>query len=144
MEAGAFDYFRRIDAFGGMVEAIEAGFPQREIMDAAYRFQRAFDANEKIMVGVNAFTESVPEDEVATLTISEETAAEQVGTLESVRRSRDSRTAMQKLSDLRAACAGGSNVMPPLIEAVKAYATLGEISDVMREVFATYLEPAVF
>jgi methylmalonyl-CoA mutase N-terminal domain/subunit len=144
MEAGAFDYFRRIDAFGGMVEAIEAGFPQKEIMDAAYRFQRAFDAREKVMVGANAFTESLPEDEVPTLVISEETAAEQVKLLSEVRRARDSRTAMQKLADLKAACAGGANVMPPLVEAVKAYATVGEISDVMREVFATYVEPAVF
>jgi methylmalonyl-CoA mutase N-terminal domain/subunit len=144
MEAGAFDYFRRIDAYGGMVEAIEAGFPQREIMDAAYRFQRAFDAKEKVMVGVNAFTESVPGDDVSILTISEETAAEQLKTLNEVRRLRDTRTAMQKLHDLKAACANGANVMPPLIEAVKAYATVGEISDVMREVFATYEEPAVF
>jgi methylmalonyl-CoA mutase N-terminal domain/subunit len=144
MEAGAFDYFRRIDAFGGMVEAIEAGFPQREIMDAAYRFQRAYDAKDKVMVGANAFTESLPEDEVSTLVISEETAAEQVGGLNEVRRTRDSRTAMRKLADLKAACAGGANVMPPLVEAVKAYATVGEISDVMREVFATYEEPAVF
>jgi methylmalonyl-CoA mutase N-terminal domain/subunit len=144
MEAGAVDYIRRIDAYGGMVEAIEAGFPQREIMDAAYRFQRAFDANEKIMVGVNAFTESVPEDEVHILTISEETAAEQVKALNEVRRMRNSRAAMQRLSDLKAACASGANVMPPLVEAVKAYATVGEISDVMREVFATYEEPAVF
>ena len=144
MEAGTLDYFRRIDAYGGMVEAIEAGFPQREIMDAAYRFQRAFDAKEKVMVGVNAFTESVPGDDVAILTISEETAAEQLKTLNEVRRLRDTRTAMQKLHDLKAACAGGVNVMPPLVEAVKAYATVGEISDVMREVFATYEEPAVF
>ncbi|MEO8586740.1 MAG: methylmalonyl-CoA mutase family protein [Acidobacteriota bacterium] len=144
MEAGTLDYFRRIDAYGGMVEAIEAGFPQREIMDAAYRFQRAFDAKEKIMVGVNAFTESVPGDDVAILTISEETAAEQLKTLNEVRRLRDTRTAMQKLHDLKAACASGANVMPPLVEAVKAYATVGEISDVMREVFATYEEPAVF
>ena len=144
MEAGTLDYFRRIDAYGGMVEAIEAGFPQREIMDAAYRFQRAFDAKEKVMVGVNAFTESVPGDDVAILTISEETAAEQLKTLNEVRRLRDTRTAMQKLHDLKAACAGGANVMPPLVEAVKAYATVGEISDVMREVFATYEEPAVF
>jgi methylmalonyl-CoA mutase N-terminal domain/subunit len=144
MEAGAFDYFRRIDAYGGMVEAIEAGFPQREIMDAAYRFQRAFDAKEKVMVGVNGFTESVPGDEVSILTISEETAAEQLKTLNEVRRLRDSRTAMQKLHDLKAACSNGANVMPPLVEAVKAYATVGEISDVMREVFATYEEPAVF
>jgi methylmalonyl-CoA mutase, N-terminal domain len=144
MEAGAFDYFRRIDAFGGMVEAIEAGFPQREIMDAAYRFQRAFDAKDKVMVGANAFTESLPEDEVATLVISDETAAVQVGLLNEVRRTRDSRTALRRLADLKAACAGGANVMPPLVEAVKAYATVGEISDVMREVFATYEEPAVF
>jgi methylmalonyl-CoA mutase N-terminal domain/subunit len=144
MEAGAFDYFHRIDAFGGMVEAIEAGFPQKEIMDAAYRFQRAFDAGDKVMVGVNAFKESVPEDEVPILTIGEDTAEEQLRLLNEVRRTRDSKTAMQKLHDLKAACASGANVMPPLIEAVKAYATVGEISDVMREVFATYLEPAVF
>jgi methylmalonyl-CoA mutase N-terminal domain/subunit len=144
MEAGTFDYFRRIDAYGGMVEAIEAGFPQREIMDAAYRYQRAFDAKEKLMVGVNEFTESVPEDVVAILTITEETAAEQLALLAEIRRTRDSRTAMQKLTDLKAACASGANVMPPLIEAVKAYATVGEMSDVMREVFATYEEPAVF
>ena len=144
MEVGAFDYFRRIDAYGGMVEAIEAGFPQREVMDAAYRFQRAFEAKDKLMVGVNGFTESVPEDDVPILTISEETAGEQVRALAEVRRTRDARTALQKLSDLRAACRGGANVMPPLLEAVKAYATVGEISDVMRDVFAVYEEPAVF
>ena len=144
MEAGTFDYFRRIDAFGGMVEAIEAGFPQKEIMDAAYRFQRAFDAREKVMVGVNGFTEELPGDMVPILSISEETAEEQIRELNEVRRTRDSRTAMQKLSDLKAACRDGANVMPPLVEAVKAYATVGEISDVMREVFAVYEEPAVF
>jgi methylmalonyl-CoA mutase N-terminal domain/subunit len=144
MEAGAFDYFRRIDAFGGMVEAIEAGFPQKEIMDAAYRFQRAFDSGEKVMIGVNGFTEKLPGDDVPTLTISEETAEEQIRELNEVRRTRDSRTAMRKLSDLKAACRGGANVMPPLVEAVRAYATVGEISDVMREVFAVYEEPAVF
>ncbi|MEO6326467.1 MAG: methylmalonyl-CoA mutase family protein [Thermoanaerobaculia bacterium] len=144
MEKGTYDYFERIDAYGGMVEAIEAGFPQKEIMDAAYRFQRAFDVKDKIMVGVNGFTESVPEDEVAILTIGEETAREQLALLAEIRRTRDSRTAMQTLTDLKAACASGANVMPPLIEAVKAYATVGEISDVMREVFATYEEPAVF
>ena len=144
MEEGAFDYFARVDAFGGMVEAIEAGFPQKEIMDAAYRFQRALDAGDKLMVGVNAFKDSVPEDEVPTLTIGEDTAREQVSLLDEVRRTRDGKAAMQKLHDLRAACASGANVMPPLIEAVKAYATVGEISDVMRDVFETYLEPAVF
>jgi len=144
MEAGTFDYFRRIDAFGGMVEAIEAGFPQREIMDAAYRFQRALEAREKVMVGVNGFTEESPEDVVPILTISEETAGEQVRQLNEVRRTRDGRTSMQKLVDLKAACRDGANVMPPLVDAVRAYCTVGEISDVMREVFAVYEEPAVF
>ena len=144
MEAGAFDYFRKIDAHGGMVEAIEAGFPQREIMDAAYRFQRALDAKDKLMVGVNAFTDEVPEDRVATLEIGEETAAEQVAQLHEVKRTRDGKAVLKTLHDLKEACRSGANVMPPLVEAVKAYATVGEISDVMREVFATYEEPAVF
>jgi methylmalonyl-CoA mutase N-terminal domain/subunit len=96
------------------------------------------------MVGVNAFTESLPEDGVPTLSIGEETAGEQIRQLREVRRARDSRTAMQKMVDLKAACRDGANVMPPLLEAVKAYATVGEISDVMREVFAVYQEPAVF
>ncbi len=144
MEDGTFDYFRRIDAYGGMVEAIEAGFPQREIMDAAYRFQRALDAGDKVMVGVNAFKETIPEDTVPTLQISEETAAEQIALLAEVKRTRDGTQVLQALTDLRVACANGANVMPPLIEAVRAYATVGEISDVMREVFSTYEEPAVF
>ncbi|MCC6130554.1 MAG: methylmalonyl-CoA mutase, partial [Acidobacteria bacterium] len=144
MEEGSFEYFRKIDAYGGMVEALEAGFPQKEIMDAAYRFQRALETKDKVMVGVNAFSEEVPEDRVPTLEIGEETAAEQIALLESVRRTRDSRRVVQTLSDLRAACRNGQNVMPPLVEAVKAYASVGEITDVMREVFSTYEEPAIF
>jgi methylmalonyl-CoA mutase N-terminal domain/subunit len=144
MEEGAFDYFRRIDDLGGMVEAIEAGFPQRELMDAAYRFQRALDSKEKLMVGVNAFTESVPEDEVPLLRIDEETAAEQLGILREVRRTRDGKAVSRTLDALRTACRTGINVMPPLVEAVKEYATVGEISDVMREVFGTWEEPAIF
>ncbi len=144
MESGTFDYFRKIDAFGGMVEAIEAGYPQREIMDAAYRFQRALEAKEKIMVGVNGFTESDPADEVPILTIPEETGAEQIRLLNEVRRTRDGKAVAARLRELAAACRGGTNVMPPLVEAVKAYATVGEISDVMRDVFATYREPAVY
>ena len=144
MEAGAFDYFRRIDGFGGMVEAIEAGFPQKEIMDAAYRFQRSLDSGEKVMVGVNAFTEQVAEDSVPTLEISEGTAAEQVAQLREVKRTRDGAAVVSTLRALRTACRNGANVMPPLVEAVKAYATVGEISDVMREEFGTWQEPAAF
>jgi methylmalonyl-CoA mutase N-terminal domain/subunit len=144
MEEGAFDYFRRIDDFGGMVEAIEAGFPQRELMDAAYRFQRSLDSKEKLMVGVNAFTESVPEDEVPLLRIDETAATEQLAILAEVRRTRDGKAVSRTLGALREACRTSANVMPPLVEAVKAYATVGEISDVMRDVFGTWEEPAIF
>ena len=96
------------------------------------------------MVGVNAFTEEVPEDTVPVLTISEQTADEQIRRLSEIRRTRDGRTVLRKLSDLKVACRDGANVMPPLVEAVKAYCTVGEISDVMREVFAVYEEPAIF
>jgi methylmalonyl-CoA mutase N-terminal domain/subunit len=143
MERGCFDYFRRIDALGGMVEAIEAGFPQREIMDAAYAYQRALDTNEKIVVGVNEF---VDEDEapIETLYIDDSVEDEQKAAVARLRRERDGKAVTSSLAALRQACRDGKNVMPPLIDAVKTYATVGEISDVMREVFATYEEPAVF
>jgi methylmalonyl-CoA mutase N-terminal domain/subunit len=143
MERGCFDYFRRIDALGGMVEAIEAGFPQREIMDAAYAYQRAVDAKDKIVVGVNEFIEE-NEAPIETLYIDESVEEKQKADLAALRRSRDGKAVTSALGTLRQACADGKNVMPPLVEAVKTYATVGEISDVMREVFATYEEPAVF
>ncbi len=144
MERGAFDYFRRIDELGGMVEAIEAGFPQREIMDAAYRYQKALDEKEKIVVGVNEFTDAGEEPAIPILYIDEKTEEEQKRSLAEVRRRRDGRAVAARLGELRQACRDGRNVMPPLVEAVKSYATVGEISDVMREVFATYEEPAIF
>jgi methylmalonyl-CoA mutase N-terminal domain/subunit len=144
MERGAFDYFRRIDELGGMIEAIEAGFPQREIMDAAYRYQRALDTKEKIVVGVNDFTDTGEDPPLPILYIDERTESEQKQALARIRRERDGRAVSSKLAELAQACRDGRNVMPPLVEAVKTYATVGEISDVMREVFATYEEPAVF
>jgi methylmalonyl-CoA mutase N-terminal domain/subunit len=143
MERGCFDYFRRIDELGGMVEAIEAGFPQREIMDAAYAYQRALDAKTKIVVGVNEFVEE-NEEPIETLYIDESVEEEQKGAVAELRRSRDGRAVSSALGALRQACRDGGNVMPPLVTAVKTYATVGEISDVMREVFATYEEPAVY
>ena len=144
MEQGTFDYFRRIDAFGGMVEAIEAGFPQKEIMDAAYRYQRALDDGEKVMVGVNDFTDSGEEPPLPILSIDQSTEDEQRRSLADVKRTRDGKAVVSTLSALRQACRDGANVMPALVDAVKSYATVGEISDVMREVFATYEEPVVF
>ncbi len=143
MERGCFDYFRRIDALGGMIEAIEAGFPQKEIMDAAYAYQRALDAKEKIVVGVNEFVDEI-EQPIETLYIDDAVEEEQKKAVRELRRTRHGKAVASALSALRQACAGGRNVMPPLVEAVKTYATVGEISDVMREVFATYEEPAVF
>ena len=143
MERGCFDYFRRIDELGGMVEAIEAGFPQREIMDAAYAYQRALDSGEKIVVGVNEFVDEV-EQPIETLYIDDAVEDGQKDAVARLRRTRDGKAVSSALSALRQACADGKNVMPPLVEAVKTYATVGEISDVMREVFATYEEPAVF
>jgi methylmalonyl-CoA mutase N-terminal domain/subunit len=143
MERGCFDYFRRIDSLGGMVEAIEAGFPQREIMDAAYAYQRAVDAKEKIIVGVNDFTDA-EEAPLEILYIDDSVEEEQKKAVRQLRRERDGKAVASALHALRQACAGGQNVMPALIDAVKTYATVGEISDVMREVFATYEEPAVY
>ena len=144
MERGCFDYFRRIDELGGMVEAIEAGFPQREIMDAAYAYQRAVDAKEKIVVGVNDFVEE-NEQPIETLYIDDAVEDEQKKAARGA-----APHARRQGRDLgaRGRCGrparDGKNVMPPLVEAVKTYATVGEISDVMREVFATYEEPAVY
>ncbi|HEY7114536.1 MAG TPA: methylmalonyl-CoA mutase family protein [Thermoanaerobaculia bacterium] len=143
MERGCLDYFRRIDALGGMVEAIEAGFPQREIMDAAYAYQRALDSKEKIVVGVNEFVEE-NEQPIETLYIDDAVEDEQKRELAALKRKRDGKAVVSSLKSLEQACGDGKNVMPPLIEAVKTYATVGEISDVMRKVFATYEEPAVY
>jgi methylmalonyl-CoA mutase N-terminal domain/subunit len=143
MVAGAFDYFRRIDELGGMVEAIEAGFPQREIVEAAYRYQQAVDRGEKTIVGVNAFRqESEPEPDI--LYISDDLARQQVEHLEEVRSSRDGGEVKHALDALARGAAGDDNTMPLILDCVKAYCTVGEISDALREVFGVYEEPAVF
>ena len=143
MVDGAFDYFRQIDEFGGMVEAIEAGFPQREIMDAAYRYQRAFEDKEKLIVGLNAH---VLEDEEAidTLYISDDLADQQIASMNEVKDSRDQGAAARTLDALKTAAAGDVNTMPLILDCVKSHCTVGEISDALRDVFGTYEEPAVF
>jgi methylmalonyl-CoA mutase N-terminal domain/subunit len=143
MYDGTQEYFRRIDELGGMVEAIEAGFPQREIMDAAYQYQRAIESSEKLIVGVNAF-QLEDEDQVEILYIPDDLAERQIGALDSVRRKRDKGAVERTLSALEQGCAGEANTMPLILQCVKAYCTVGEISDSMRKVFGTYEEPAVF
>ncbi|HET9676312.1 MAG TPA: methylmalonyl-CoA mutase family protein [Solirubrobacterales bacterium] len=143
MVDGAFDYFRRIDDFGGMVEAIEAGFPQRETMDAAFAYQRAFEEKEKLIVGVNAYQlENEPPIEI--LYIGDDLAERQIGMLNEVKARRDAGAVARTLDALKVGAAGEANTMPLILDAVKAYCTVGEISDALRDVFGTYEEPAVF
>jgi methylmalonyl-CoA mutase N-terminal domain/subunit len=143
MEDGAFDYIRRIDDFGGMVEAIEAGFPQREIMDASFAYQRAFEDKEKIIVGLNAF-QVTDEEPIEILYIPDDLAERQVAFIDEVKARRDSGAVGRTLDSLKQGAAGSANTMPLILECVKAYCTVGEISDALRDVFGTYEEPAVF
>jgi methylmalonyl-CoA mutase N-terminal domain/subunit len=143
MVDGAFDYFRRIDDLGGMVEAIEAGFPQREIMDAAFAYQRAFEEKEKLIVGVNAY-QLADEPPIDILYIGDDLAGKQVAFLNSVKDQRDPGSVERTLDALKRGAAGSENTMPLILDCVKAYCTVGEISDALRDVFGTYEEPAVF
>jgi methylmalonyl-CoA mutase N-terminal domain/subunit len=139
MEDGARGYFKTIDAMGGMVEAIERGFPQQEIAESAYRFQQAFERKEKVMVGVNAF---VQEDDppIEILYIDESTAGTQLAKLEALKKTRSPDAVARALDGLRAAARTTENLMPRIIDAVRAYATVGEMCDALREVWGEYEE----
>jgi methylmalonyl-CoA mutase N-terminal domain/subunit len=144
MEKGCFEYIEKIDQYGGMIEAIEAGFPQREIWDASYQYQRAVDSREKLVVGVNAYRME-QEDPYDALYIDESASFEQLELLKRVKAQRDERAVKDALQHLRQAAADETaNTMPFIINAVKTYATVGEISDALRDVFGTYQEPALF
>jgi len=141
VEHGAWDYIEKIDSLGGMVAAIERGYPQREISEASYRYQVEVDKKEKIIVGVNDFvTKEKPLD---TLQIDETVAHRQDERLSKLRAERSSDEVARRLSALRKAAQGSDNLMPYIFDAVKSYATLGEICDAMREVFGTYEEIAI-
>jgi len=140
MEHAATDYFRRIDAMGGMIAAIEKGFPQSEIANASYQYQRAVEAKEKVVVGVNAFQS---EDQPIELLQIDHTAEEhQVSKLAALRSRRDNGRVGRSLDVLRRAAEGTDNMMPAILDAVRAYATLGEICDALRGVFGSYQETA--
>jgi methylmalonyl-CoA mutase N-terminal domain/subunit len=141
VERGAWDYIEKIDALGGMVAAIERGYPQREISEASYRYQVAVEKKEKIIVGVNDFvTQEKPLD---TLQIDETVAHRQAERLRKLRAERSSDEVARRLGALRKAAQGSENLMPYIFDAAKSYATLGEICDAMREVFGTYEEIAI-
>jgi methylmalonyl-CoA mutase N-terminal domain/subunit len=140
MEEGCWEYFEKIDAMGGMVRAIEHCFPQREIQDAAYRYQRAVERKEKLIVGVNEFRVE-EEPGIETLAIDSDVAAKQKIRLQEVRASRSAASVQKALGELRQAAAGTENLMPYFINCARQYATVGEMCDVLRSVFGTYTEP---
>ena len=142
LEEAALDYFRKLDDMGGMVKAIECGYPQREILDASQRYQREVERKERIIVGVSDYQE--PESRpIPILTVGPEVESEQVARLSDLRKSRDPFKMAGAVEALQEAVSCGENVMPYLIEAVKAKATLGEICAALKEVLGTYREPVV-
>lgn len=142
MEDAAYAYFEKLDSMGGMVNAIERGYPQKEISDASYEYARACEKKDKIIVGVNEFAQE--EDRAPeTLYIDENVETEQVASLQELRRTRDNDRVNRALDSVRATAKTRDNMMVPILEAVKAYATLGEICDAMRDVFGEYREPEI-
>ncbi len=152
MEKGALDYFEKLDGMGGMVKAIERGYPQKEIAEASYQYQRAVEAKEKIIVGVNEFT--VEEESPNILYIDESVARQQSAKLKALRERRSNDEVKRRLEDLKKAASqepqGGSNgsispanTMPYIVEAVRAYATVGEICEALRDVYGAYTETSI-
>jgi len=140
IEKQAYDYFRRIEDLGGVVPAIEKGFFQSEIADAAYRYQREIDEGVRKIVGVNAYGDKKPY-EIPILRMDPDGYSRQKKRLAEVRKTRDSGLVGQTLDRLRIACQGTENTMSYILDCVRAYATLGEIIGVTKEVFGTYEEP---
>jgi len=141
MQTGALDYFKQIDDLGGMVSAIEQGYPQREIADSAYRDQQAVEAGESVVIGVNRYADSGTGDAaIPTLYIDESVGERQVSRLEELRDRRDAARVAETLDVLRQGAVGTTNLMPHLLDAVRAYATVGEMCDALRDVWGEYEE----
>ncbi|MCA9867449.1 MAG: methylmalonyl-CoA mutase family protein [Anaerolineae bacterium] len=141
IEAQVYDYWRQVDELGGVLPAIDQGFFQSEISAAAYRYQREIDREERYIVGVNAYADPNETLRIPILEMDPQGYDRQTGRLARLRQERDNAAVDAALSALRAAAAGTDNTMPFILDAVRAYATLGEITDVFREVFGTYEEP---
>jgi len=152
MEKGAFDYFGKLDAMGGMVKAIERGYPQKEIAEASYQYQRAAEAKEKIIVGVNEF--GIEEESPHILYIDESVARQQSAKLKALRARRSNDEVRRSLDALRKAAGqeskagvngsvSSANTMPYIVDAVRAYATVGEICEALRDVYGTYTEVSI-
>jgi methylmalonyl-CoA mutase N-terminal domain/subunit len=151
MEDGAFEYFDKLDAMGGMVKAIEHGFPQKEIAEASYAYQRAVEKKEKIIVGVNEYVVDETPQEI--LYIGEEARDQQTAKLKRLRARRSQEAVDRTLEALRAAAAenpatrpgqlSSANTMPFILDCVRAYATVGEICAALRDVMGTYTEVSI-
>ena len=141
IEQQVYHYWQQVEDLGGVLPAIDQGFYQREISDAAYQYQQQVDSNERVIVGVNGYNATNEEMRIPILAMDPQGYERQVGRLNKLRQERDNERVGQTLAALRQAAAGTENTMPYLLDAVKAYATLGEITDVLREVFGTYEEP---
>ncbi len=152
MEKGAFDYFEKMDAMGGMVNAIERGYPQKEIAEASYQYQRAVESREKVIVGVNEFDIEEPSPEI--LYIGESVALAQTEKLKKLRDRRNNDEVRRCLDALKKAASqepqvkhdgsiSDANTMPYIVDAVRAYATVGEICDALRDVYGTYEEASI-
>ncbi|MBA2647700.1 MAG: methylmalonyl-CoA mutase family protein [Pyrinomonadaceae bacterium] len=142
MEDGALDYFAKIDAMGGMVEAVEKGFPQREIQESAYQYQKAVERGEQTIVGVNKYQMDEETSQISILVIDEGVRDRQVERLQQTRDRRDQGAVTNALEKLKRAAIAGDNTMPATIEAVRQYATLGEVCSALRDVYGVYEEPA--
>jgi methylmalonyl-CoA mutase N-terminal domain/subunit len=142
IEAGAREYISRIDAMGGMLRAIEAGYVQREIQKAAYEYQQAVDHGEQVVVGVNRF-QTGAEEPIPTLRVDPEIELTQVARLRALRTRRDAARLEAALNEVERRARSGENLMPAILGAVEAYSTVGEISDRLRRIFGEYEESVV-
>jgi methylmalonyl-CoA mutase N-terminal domain/subunit len=141
IERQVYDYWDQVEALGGVLPALERGFFQSEIAEAAYRYQQETDENQRVIVGVNGYVDPDEDLRIPILEMDPQGYDRQVQRLRKLRQDRDNEAVSAALQALRGAAEGTENTMPYIIEAVRAYATLGEITGVFREVFGEYQEP---
>jgi methylmalonyl-CoA mutase N-terminal domain/subunit len=144
MEKEANEIFEQVDSLGGVVAAIETGYFQKEISDAAYRYQKEIERKEKFIVGVNEFVEENEKIEIPILTISKDVQVQQVKRLAELKQSRNQQAVEESLNEIKRAAVDGNNLMPIFLKASHNYVTLGEMVGELKEVFGTYDEIAVF
>ncbi len=144
MEEQAYEYFEKIEKLGGIIKAIEIGYPQKEIAQASFRYQKEVEEKKRIVVGVNDYRIKDENIEIPILRIDPDVEKNQCRRLAQLREKRDNRKVKSRLDDLRDACRGEENLMYPILEAARVYATLGEIAGVLKEVFGEYREPPIY